>query len=220
MKNANLFLKAIICLAILFVFSSCENVVKISSSGEKANISYKTTISENLLKTLSTVMNLSGNSESNSETEFFFNPDEISQSLSNVGFLNPNCTQENKNELGIEFSVSKDKKDPLSSSGILKYNTKNVPYLEFSKENLTKFYNSLPFELQSYIDMFMAPSFSDETMNDDEYIELVSSVYGQEMGNEIKSSKITFIFENGTERKKSTLSILSILNILGTMRIN
>lgn len=181
-------------------------------------------------------------------TNAFFDAEQIKFSMSQAGFENVNASADKDNSFSVGFSLSdfsdaneisgKGKSDPLSSSGIFNHGQDGKPYLEISSEKLQSLYEKLPFEIQSYLDMLMAPSFTGEKMSDEEYLDLLASVYGQSLADEIKNSKINFVFvktnanstdnadnaknANGTnaKRTKTTLSLLSILNTEGKITIN
>lgn len=192
----------------------------------------------------------SSQSKSNSQdtTDAFFDAEQIKFSMSQAGFENVNASADKDNSFSVGFSLSdfsdtneisgKGKSEPLSSSGIFNHGQNGKPYLEISSEKLQSLYEKLPFEIQSYLDMLMAPSFTGEKMSDEEYLDLLASVYGQKLADEIKNSKINFLFvktnanstdnannaknANGTnaKRTKTTLSLLSILNTEGKITIN
>ena len=68
--------------------------------------------------------------------------------------------------------------------------------------------------MKSYIDMFMAPAFSDEEMSDDEYIDLVGSVYGEVVAEEIKNSKINLTLTKlDGKKQKYSVRLLDLINI-------
>lgn len=192
----------------------------------------------------------SSQAKSNSQdtTNAFFDAEEIKFSMSQAGFENVNASADKDNIFSVGFSLpdfsdaneisGKGKSEPLSSSGIFNHGQNGKPYLEISSEKLQSLYEKLPFEIQSYLDMLMAPSFTGEKMSDEEYLDLLASVYGQSLADEIKNSKINFVFvktnanstdnannaknANGTnaKRTKTTLSLLSILNTEGKITIN
>lgn len=173
----------------------------------------------------------------------FFDAEQIKFSMSQAGFENVNASADKDNSFSVGFSLAdfsdanessgKVKSNPLSSSGIFNRGQDGKPYLEISSEKLLSLYEKLPFEIQSYLDMLMAPSFTGEKMSDEEYLDLLASVYGQSLADEIKNSKINFVFvktnanstdnadnEKNAKRTRTTISLLSILNTEGKITIN
>lgn len=92
--------------------------------------------------------------------------------------------------------------------------------LRFSAQTLNALYDSLPPLMQSYIEMFMAPTFTYEKMTDDEYAELIAAVYGQTVSDELKNATITVVLEKiggGTVQK--SVPLLDLLNIKGDITL-
>ena len=166
-----------------------------------------------------TIAGVMGLSEAAGGSQDIFNPEEMRSTLTQAGFTKVNAKSKNQEEFTVNFAPSKASSDPLSKSGLLKYDAKLSPYIHLSKENLKNLYDNLPFEVQSYIDMLMSPSFTGEKMTDDEYLDLLASVYGQKLSDEIKNSKINFEFIQGDKKKTMTLSLLSVLNTTGDLFI-
>src|SRR5574344_2280659 len=86
--------------------------------------------------------------------------------------------------------------------------TKNSLTLILSPSTMYGIAASLPEDAKSYLDLLMAPVFSGETMSPSDYIDLVATVYGQELSDELQSSavKITLSSPEGTSIKKTALS--------------
>lgn len=190
-------------------------------------------------------------SDAQNAANTFFDAEQIKFSMSQAGFENVNASANADNSFSVGFSMpdfsdaneisGKGKSNPFFSSGIFNHGQDGKPYLEISSEKLQSLYEKLPFEIQSYLDMLMAPSFTGEKMSDEEYLELLASVYGQSLADEIKNSKINFVFvktnANSTDnaknanrtgkasgtnakRTRTTISLISILNTEGKITIN
>ena len=200
----------------LFTLTSCDSVMKIQMSTEGVRFSLNSVLGKTFTETISGIMGLSDGTENGQE---LFNADGMKKDLTDAGFTKVNVKTKNSEEFTIDFAPSKTGADPLSKAGILKYDAKLAPYIHLSKENLKNLYDNLPFEVQSYIDMLMSPSFTGEEMTDDEYLELVASVYGQKLSDEIQKSKIDFVFVQGDKQKSMKLSLLSVLNTTGDLII-
>ena len=146
-------------------FTSCESTLKIQMSQEGVRFSLNSMLGKNFTETVAGIMGLTDGS---GETQDIFNPEEMRSTLTQAGFTKVNAKSRNQEEFTIDFAPSKASSDPISRSGILKYDAKLSPYIHLSKENLKNLYDNLPFEVQSYIDMLMAPSFTGEAMTDDD----------------------------------------------------
>jgi len=77
--------------------------------------------------------------------------------------------------------------------------------ITLSPASLQGFYNSMGQEDRTYLDLFMAPIFTGEKMSQSEYKELIASVYGQELADDMQKGKITFTLAvpDGKARKTS-----------------
>lgn len=75
--------------------------------------------------------------------------------------------------------------------------------VKFTKENLEELYVSLPEDYSTYLDLTMAPVFTDEEMDKDEYISLLETVYGAKLANEIKDAKINLKLKSPAGKTKS-----------------
>ena len=110
----------------------------------------------------------------------------------------------------------------ISGSSIIKSsnNGKNVE-IEFSRNNLLKMYDNMPSIMRSYIDLFMAPVFTEEEMSNEEYLELISSVYGQILADEIKTSTVDFIVVlSDGKTKQFSLELIDLINIKTDIKKN
>lgn len=81
--------------------------------------------------------------------------------------------------------------------------------LTLSPALLQGFYNSMGQEDRTYLDLFMAPIFTGEKMTQAEYKELVASVYGQELADDMQKGKIviTLTVPDGKSIKNSGAKI-------------
>ena len=73
--------------------------------------------------------------------------------------------------------------------------TKNKLNISINKKNLNTFFANLADEDREYLDLLMAPSLQEISMDSDEYIELIASAYGKKIATELKNSILTLSFE-------------------------
>lgn len=260
-KTIRILTAAFFTFSVLFI-TSCENTLTITFTNEETRISYSGKPGNAFLRTISAISGISGNSEKTqnakegkNENAFqdtsssFFDAEQIRLSMSQAGFENVNASANADNSFSVGFSLpdlqdakephvaGKGKSNPFSASGIFNRGQDGKPYLEISSEKLQSLYEKLPSEIQSYLDMLIAPSFTGEKMPDEEYLDLLASVYGQSLADEIKNSKINFVFveknAGGTDnanstknaggknakRARTTISLLSVLNTEGKITI-
>ena len=138
-----------------------------------------------------------------------FNPEEISAWLLKSGFSNVKVTAK-KNSIKI-LMQDENCSSILFSSGLLELEEKNGKKklkTHLDAENLKKFYDSSDEDLCAFLDLFLAPVFNDEDMTAEEYVEMVGTVYGSEVGKEISSSSATIF---GIEKNALNYRIADIL---------
>jgi hypothetical protein len=72
----------------------------------------------------------------------------------------------------------------------------------------------LPEKEHSYIDLLMAPVFTGETMTEQEYIDTVSSVYGQQIADELKTSTLTIHITAADSSGASEKKVIRLIDLL------
>lgn len=192
--------------AVLCGVCSCKSDIKITAKKDSCSISYGTVLGNALRDTVSA---LSGGEE------VIFAPAQFIEIFSESNLKNVSAKSETKDSIFLSAELDEEKQDFISQANILSVgpNGSSVT-LSFSEEKLAAMYENMPQTMQSYIDMFMAPSFTGEKMTDEEYLELVSSVYGDFVSDEIKKSVINFTLENSRGKSASyEVKLLDIINL-------
>lgn len=189
----------------ILIFASCENELKICKNDSGINFNYKINSSEAFLNFFSALSN-------SDEPNTIFDAEIISNLFTQANFENINAESDGKNLL-VSGKLSQNAQDPFSKSGMISLAQKKLS-ISLNKTNLLEFYNNLPEDLQTSLDLFMSPSFTGEEMTNEEYIELVSEVYGQELADELSAAtlKITVESQSGT-KKNYSVKLVDILNI-------
>lgn len=87
--------------------------------------------------------------------------------------------------------------------------------ISLSPDSLLNFYNQSDEQIQAIFDIFMPPVLSDDSenknMNVSEYEELIASVYGQEIADEISKSTVRICVKDSAGNQKARLITLSKL---------
>ena len=209
MKTKNVILVSIFSF-LLFLLCSCKTELKISvlPSGKIA-VEYCAVPGKAFSET---ILAISGE-EIYSDEPIVFNANQIKTSVDQTGLEEVDVSGVKNSTLDIKGIISSDKTDIFSKSGIIKYGTtaKDVEIV-ISVENLQKFYELCPEQFQNYIDLFMSPSFTGEEMTTEEYVDLVASVYGQELADEVLTSKLKITLQNNDKKVIKEISLLDILN--------
>lgn len=207
-------LVALFCSVILFL-TSCKSQIKITFSKNACTVKYSTKLGKALFDTFYA---FAGETES----ERIFDTEQFKQIFSEGGLKNVSAESKVIDEISIQGDIDGNNGDFISSSSIIKSsnNGKNVE-IEFSRNNLLKMYDNMPSIMRSYIDLFMAPVFTEEEMSNEEYLELISSVYGQILADEIKTSTVDFIVVlSDGKTKQFSLELIDLINIKTDIKKN
>lgn len=207
-------LVALFCSVILFL-TSCKSQIKITFSKNACTVKYSTKLGKALFDTFYA---FAGETES----EKIFDTEQFKQIFSEGGLKNVSAESKVIDEISIQGDIDGNNGDFISGSSIIKSsnNGKNVE-IEFSRNNLLKMYDNMPSIMRSYIDLFMAPVFTEEEMSNEEYLELISSVYGQILADEIKTSNVDFIVVlSDGKTKQFSLELIDLINIKTDIKKN
>ena len=207
-------LVALFCSVILFL-TSCKSQIKITFSKNACTVKYSTKLGKALFDTFYA---FAGETES----EKIFDTEQFKQIFSEGGLKNVSAESKVIDEISIQGDIDGNNGDVISGSSIIKSsnNGKNVE-IEFSRNNLLKMYDNMPSIMRSYIDLFMAPVFTEEEMSNEEYLELISSVYGQILADEIKTSTVDFIVVlSDGKTKQFSLELIDLINIKTDIKKN
>jgi hypothetical protein len=79
---------------------------------------------------------------------------------------------------------------------------KNSFVMNLNKNVIASIIAILPPESADYLDLLMAPVFSEEEATAEEYIDLISAVYGNNLANEMKNAKINITLSSPTSKKQ------------------
>lgn len=207
-------LVALFCSVILFL-TSCKSQIKITFSKNACTVKYSTKLGKALFDTFYA---FAGETES----ERIFDTEQFKQIFSESGLKNVSAESKVIDEISIQGDIDGNNGDFISGSSIIKSsnNGKNVE-IEFSRNNLLKMYDNMPSIMRSYIDLFMAPVFTEEEVSNEEYLELISSVYGQILADEIKTSTVDFIVVlSDGKTKQFSLELIDLINIKTDIKKN
>lgn len=179
----------------VFLFFSCsaEIVFEVKKDGN-VKISYDGDLNGDFLQFLinqngkNTELDL-GNIE-NTELDV----EVLTESLKNSGFENVQILSGKLKNILITME-DKSQKSVLFYSKLLKMQNGSLS-LDFSYENLRNFYENADEQLQSDLDLLLAPVFNDEKMTETEYLETIATFYGEKMASELAESFISLIVIN------------------------
>lgn len=179
---------------VCFIAASCTSEVEVELNNDgTVNVKFEGNAGvafEQLIRSASGVQN----------GTVVFNTAEITDELTMNGFTDVKAVTKTGTDLVVTMK-DKNKKSTLFSSKILKIKN-NAMEVELSPETLLNFYNSSDEQIVMFLDMLLAPIFNDEEMSPEEYIDVISSFYGNASADEIADSnfKVTLINTDGKKK--------------------
>jgi len=202
-----LFMFAAALLFLPLLFASCTSSVELRANGDgSVDITYDAAFGSAFIEMMRA---LSGGGNSR-----LFDADEMTAQFRAAGVNDVRIASPADTSLGIRLRLPKGGDDPVSQSTCLSRSA-NALSLALSPEFCAKLYKLLPDTMQSYIDLCMAPLFFGEPMSQTEYVDLIASVYGQALADELKRSKIKIsLFAPNDEKKASKTVELPLAELL------
>lgn len=185
----------------VFLFFSCSAEITLEAKKDGGvKISYAGDFSGEFLQFL--INQDDGNDESdfdnleNAEIDVHV----LKESLKNSGFENVQIISGKLKNLLITME-DKSQKSALFYSKLLKIQNGTIS-VDFSYENLKNFYENADEQLQSDLDLLLAPVFNDEKMSETEYLETIAAFYGEKMAGELAKSFVRLIVINADGKKQ------------------
>ena len=129
-----------------------------------------------------------------------FDNQALKESLENSGFENVQIVSGKLKKLIFKME-DKSKKSALFMTNLLKMQNGTIS-VDLSYENLKKFYDNADEQLQSDLDLLLAPVFNDERMSETEYLETVAAFYGDKIADELAESFIKLVIINADGKKQ------------------
>ena len=200
--------KIIFALVITSLFCSCSSslLVKFGEEGI-IGFEYSALCGKELTATISSI---SGGGEG----QPVFETERIKEALEKAKFSKIKVSSPEKNMLTLSAELSRNAETPVAKSQIFEElrQSKGLS-LTLTAESLQSLYSVLPDEFQSYMDLFMAPSFTGEIMSDSEYLDLVAAVYGKPLAAELENAVLTVTLQNGAEKRRQKIRLIQLLNM-------
>lgn len=124
----------------------------------------------------------------------------VSYELAKAGFSDVKVNQNNEGSVSISMQDMK-QTSYLFTSKIVKAE-KDRLIAAISRKSLEDLYSSSDEQTRMILDLFLAPVFNGEEMTEKEYIEMVTSFYGEGAGKEVGESlvKINLISKDGSKQ--------------------
>lgn len=195
-------MRKIICTLLGFVVISLQTVLFTAcpidinckvNNNETVSVSFSTQMGDELIN----FMKSFENADNATPTDInIFNPTEIKKSLIQSGLTDVDVTTPNEKTLRMSFTTKADiKGDEIS----------------ITAKDLQDLYNSFDKKTKTYCDLLVAPSLLNEPMSLEEYSEILASVYGQKLADEILTGDINFSVEQNGKKTNTSIPIVKFL---------
>lgn len=199
--------KIIFAVIITSVLCSCSSslLIKFGENG-RINFEYSAVCGKELTETISSI--------SGGDGQNVFEAERIKEALEKAKFSKIKVSSPEKNMLTLSAELSGNAETPVAKSQTFEElrQSKGLS-LTLTAESLQSLYSVLPDEFQSYMDLFMAPSFTGEIMSDSEYLDLVATVYGKPLAAELENAVLTLTLQSGAEKRVRKIRLIKLLNL-------
>ncbi|MCR4900293.1 MAG: hypothetical protein K5907_05705 [Treponema sp.] len=147
-----------------------------------------------------------------------FDTKQIEEEMTQSGFSSVKAVSKNGADISVN-ALDKKSKSVLFSSGIVSVE-KGKLHAVLTPEKLLSFYANADSQTVQFMDMLLAPVFNDEKMSEEEYLEVLTAFYGEEITQEIKESNFMITLKNpdGTKTVQS-IGITKLLTLDETIEI-
>lgn len=204
------------CAFILFslFFVSCSPKISIQpKTDNQIFISFSTNFSNKGTKALKEIIGAVGDSE-NSEKVELLSSKELKLILENIGLQNVISSVSKENSINGSGYLQNINSNFFNKIGILNLTNSSITF-SLTPSKIQQFYDSLDEEGQGYLDLLMIPCLTGETSTVTEYQELLSSIYGKELADEIINGKmyINLISPDGSETNKIQINLGEVFTL-------
>ena len=187
-------------------FSSCKVFLSLTQNQNgDVNVEFSGIPEEAFINTIKSF--LATDSESTTNKNLIIDTAQIKSFLINSGFTNVEVSNQIGANVDIKMTIPKDKTFIFDSNLVFSNNSEsNSSFgIELSPATLQTFYANADEQIISILDILISPAFYGEEISEEEYIETIASLYGNDVAAEMNKSEIyiTLKNKNGKVVKKS-----------------
>ena len=188
--------KLILILTTVILFVSCTTEVTLTlKADDSVDIRFEGGAGEAFSKMIASASGVSG-----SGGDVLIDTDTVTYELARAGFADVKAEEKNGGTVLISM-CDKKQNSYVFTSGIIK-SEKGRLNASITRKSLEDFYNSADEQTRMTLDLFLAPVFNNETMSEEEYLDMVGSFYGEPAAKEVSESqvKINLISKDGSKQ--------------------
>lgn len=183
-------------------FSSCKVFISLTQNQNgDVTVSFSGIPEEAFIKTIKSFLEVE--SDSFSSPNSIIDTEEIRSFLLSSGFLNVEVSNKIGAAVDIKMTIPKGKTF-LFDTNLLKEDDDSFS-INLSPATLQSFYANADEQIISILDILISPAFYGEEISEEEYLETIASLYGNDVAAEMDNSTIfiTLKNKNGKVVKKS-----------------
>lgn len=182
-----LFYFSLIFILIFTAFSCSPSLAVSLKNDDSADIQIVISNTESFFSNFSAFMDFS---EDN-----FYDKKILSSNLQSLGFSNINLETGKNADLKLFAQLKNisnlEEENPLSSAFV---KTENSFEIQINPEKMLSVLEAIP-EMTDYLDLLMAPVYTDEELSESEYLELFASVYGESFAKDFENTNLLLQIE-------------------------
>ena len=165
---------------------------------------------------------LATDSESTTNKNLIIDTAQIKSFLINSGFTNVEVSNQIGANVDIKMTIPKDKTFIFDSKLVFSNNSEsNSSFgIELSPATLQTFYANADEQIISILDILISPAFYGEEISEEEYIETIASLYGNDVAAEMNKSEIYITLKNKSGKTlKKSLPLKTLLTLKQSIKI-
>ena len=172
-------------LILLLAITGCSSSISIKASKDNTqDLSLSLDLGEAVSKTIISATN--GMQKMSGTETAVFSRSHIESGLKKANVKNISVSCPSATKLNVKGTIISSQSDDLIAQD------KDRITVTLSPKSVQNISKTLGEETRSFLDLFMAPVITGEKMSDAEYIDLLETVYGKEITNDIKKASIKF----------------------------
>lgn len=208
----------------LMVFATgCSSKVTIQANPNKSqNVEIKIDLGKHLLKTINDLTQGLGQFMDGEEipeitAANLVTKRDIENTIGTQGAKNISVANPSKEMLDIKFSLDKNSK----LKNFIEQ-TENSLSLNLSGSTLQEIYFSFDEDDTMILDLLMAPCFTGEEISAEDYADVIETLYGRELANDLRTAKIDWILvaPKGVKSRTFQTTVLDFLTLTGEKKFD
>lgn len=165
---------------------------------------------------------LANDSESTTNKNLIIDTAQINSFLINSGFTNVEVSNQIGANVDIKMTIPKDKTFIFDSKLVFSDNSESTSCfgIDLSPATLQTFYANADEQIISILDILISPAFYGEEISEEEYIETIASLYGNDVADEMNKSQIYITLKNKSGKVvKKSLPLKTLLTLKQSVKI-